>query len=93
MGDRRVRLVDRIARVLLDRFAPRLLMHLSREAAASWWREGLVLAVHHASLGAQRAATLGCSERTCWLIAYHADRPFPPEDLLRLLVAADDACP
>ena len=35
---------------------------------------GLHLCVHHPRLGAERAASLGCSERTVWLIAHHEDR-------------------
>jgi hypothetical protein len=91
-GSARVRLGDRVALVSLRRVAPRLLRYLSRQPA-SWGRHGLALAVHHPSLGADRAATLGCSERVCWLIAHHADRPLPADTQLRLLIEADETCP
>ena len=90
-GNARVGLVDRVAGVILRRMAPRLLDRLSRQSGKPW-RLGLVLAVHHAPLGAHRAATLGCSARSCWLIAHHADRPLPSDNALHLLAAADDAC-
>jgi hypothetical protein len=88
----RVRLVDRAARVVLSRLAPKLLRRLAAWPAPGW-RRGLALAVHHPRLGAERAAALGCSPRTCWLIAHHHDRPLPDDRGLRSLVEADQACP
>jgi hypothetical protein len=87
-----VRLLDRVARVVLVRLAPGLLRRLAAWPAPRW-RRGLALAVHHPRLGAERAAALGCSARTCWLIAHHEDRPLPDDRELRLLVEADRACP
>ena len=49
--DGRVRLSDRVARVVLERLAPRLLDRMTRLPAPRW-RIGLALAVHHARLGA-----------------------------------------
>jgi hypothetical protein len=86
----RVRLHDRVARVVLRRLAPRLLERLARMPAPGW-RRGLALAVHHPRLGAEQALGLGCSERTCWLIAHHEDVPVPDDPDLRRLVAADHA--
>jgi hypothetical protein len=84
----RVRLPDRIAKVLLANYAPNLLARLAIRPA-NRALEGLSLAVHHAALGAERAAKLGCSPRTCWLIAHHDDAgSFSDQDLC-LLVAAD----
>lgn len=84
----RVRLVDRIAHVVLRRLAPRALDRLARLPAPSW-RAGIALAVHHPSLGAEQARALGCSPRACWLIAHHAD-PSPPHDPdLHRLITAD----
>lgn len=88
--DGRVRLPDRVARVVLLRCAPRLLARLSR-LPASTWRAGLALTVHHPRLGAERAKALGCSERACWLIAHHEDRPVPDDPDLKRLVEADHA--
>jgi len=88
--DGRVRLIDRVLRVVLARTCPALLLRLAADPAPRW-RAGLARAVHHPQLGAARAAGLGCSARTCWLIAHHHDRPLPDDDALRLLVAADEA--
>jgi hypothetical protein len=88
--DRRVRLPDRVARVVLRRFTPRLLARLSRLPAPRW-RGGLALAVHHPGLGSERARALGCSERACWLIAHHEDVPVPDDPDLKRLVRADHA--
>jgi hypothetical protein len=83
-----VLLPHRVARVVLRRFSPSLLSWLAR-LPASRWRAGFVLAVHHPALGAGTARQLGCSERTCWLIAHHEDKPAPNDDQLRRLIAAD----
>jgi hypothetical protein len=85
-----VRLPHRVARVLLSRTSPRTLARLARLPPARW-RAGFALAVHHPVLGARRAAELGCSDRTCWLIAHHEDDPPPDDDQLRRLIAADHA--
>jgi hypothetical protein len=79
----RVRLIDRVALVLLRPVAVRF-----ASLPAPAWRRGLAIAVHHAELGAARAAALGCSERTCWLIRHHHDDVVFDQDL-RLLQAAD----
>lgn len=84
----RVRLVDRVMRVVLGRLAPSLWRRLSH-APASGWRAGMVMAEHHPILGSRIAAELGCSDRVCWLIQHHADRHPPEDDELRLLIAAD----
>lgn len=86
----RVRLVDRVAAVLLRRLLPRAYGRLTRYPA-SGWRLGLALTEHHPVLGADWARELGCSERVCWLIAHHADRPLPDDPALRLLNAADES--
>lgn len=85
-----IRLPHRVLRVVLRRFCPRLLAWLAR-LPDSRWRAGFALAVHHAALGAERAAELGCSARTCWLIAHHEDDPAPDDERLRRLMAADQA--
>jgi hypothetical protein len=85
-----VRLPHRVSRVLLSRFAPRVLAWLARLPARRW-RAGFALAVHHPALGAERARQLGCSDRTCWLIAHHEDDPPPDDEQLRRLIAADRA--
>lgn len=86
----RVTLLDRALNVALDRIAPRTLDRLARLPAPRW-RRGLALAVHHPRLGAEWAAELGCSARTCWLIAHHADEPPPIDADLALLTSADQS--
>jgi hypothetical protein len=86
----RVTLLDRTLNVLLGAFAPALRDRLARLPAPRW-RLGLALALHHPQLGADWASHLGCSERTCWLIAHHADDPAPDDPDLQRLIAADHA--
>jgi hypothetical protein len=86
----RVRLIDRVAIVVLNRIAPRLSKRLT-SLPCPRWRLGLALAVHHPALGADWARTLSCSERTCWLIEHHADRPVLNDDALIRLAAADES--
>lgn len=85
-----IRLPDRVARVVLSRLAPSLLRRVARLPAPAW-RRGLALAVHHPALGAKRAAALGCSARTCWLIAHHEDATNRHDPDLARLIAADRA--
>ena len=85
----RVRLIHRVLRVALAKFSRPVWIRVSALPARGW-RTGFVLAEHHAALGAQIAGQLGCSSRTCWLIAHHGTRIFPIEDPeLRRLVEAD----
>jgi hypothetical protein len=88
--DGRVRLPDRVARVVLRRLAPGLLTRIARLPARPG-RVGIARAVHHPRLGADQARLLGCSERVCWLIAHHEDVPPPDDADLRRLIAADHA--
>lgn len=74
-----VRLLHRVARVLLDRFAPGQIARLRASSAAPALLYPLWLSVHHARLGAAHAGELGCSPRVCWLIAHHEDTP-PVQD-------------
>jgi hypothetical protein len=83
-----VRLIHRVVRVVLRRLSPSSLERLAR-LPVSGWRTGFALAVHHPTLGAEQAASLGCTARTCWLIAHHEDDPAPDDDQLRRLIAAD----
>ena len=85
----RVRLIHRVLRVALAKFASSTWSRLAALPANSW-RTGFVLAEHHPALGAELAGRLGCSARTSWLIAQHGTRTFPIDDPdLRLLVEAD----
>jgi len=90
-GRHRVRLVDRVIKVLLERGSPRLLHWLARPEP-SRLRAGIALAVHHPALGAARAAELGCSDRVVWLIKHHEDSTIDDPEL-RLLADVDQATP
>jgi hypothetical protein len=85
----RVRLVDRVANVLLARFAPGLRQRLGRLPAPRW-RAGFAACVHHSAIGADHARRLGCSDRVVALIAAHEQRPVPADPDLRLIAAIDD---
>ena len=86
----RVRLTDRVARVLLRRWAPDTLARFNRSPRSRPLR-GLYLAEHHAAVGAEVAGAAGASPRTVWLIAHHDDRAAAARDPeLRGLHLADD---
>ena len=86
-GRTEVGLTDRVAKVLLRRVAPRTL----EQVVASYPNgrfPGLALTVLHPELGADLARSLGCSERTCWLIRHHeAGSDLGDPDLARLQAA------
>jgi hypothetical protein len=84
----RVHLADRIVKVLLSRISPAILQRIAARPAPRLL-EGISLAVHHPALGAAKAADLGCSTRTCWLIAHHEHKPPLSDYDLCLLVATD----
>ncbi len=82
----------RVAVVLLERFAPRLLERLSR-GEPQGWRRPFVTYRRHAQVGAEWAAQAGCSPLTVALIRQHEEpvgRPESEEDrLLALLQEVD----
>ncbi len=84
----RVRLPDRVLRVLLARVAPSVLVWLTTDPDRPGCR-GLYLAVHHARLGAVAAGAAGSTARTRWLIANH-DGSRGIDAHLDALIAADD---
>lgn len=86
-GEHRVHLGDRVGKVLLKRFAPGML-HRAAEQYPEGRFPGLALTVRHPEIGADIARSLGCSERTCWLIEYHeAETDLGDPDLARLQAA------
>jgi hypothetical protein len=87
----RVRLIDRVANVLIGRASPLLLGWLARPDA-TWWRAGITLVVHHPEIGGERAARLGCSDQVVWLIKHHEDSIIDDPEL-RLLADVDQATP
>lgn len=91
-GRHQVRLVDRTAKVLLERISPRLLSRLARRDPPLPLCGGLVLSVHHPEIGSERARILGCTERTIWLIKNH-DNPALADPDLRRLIDVDRSTP
>lgn len=85
---RRLLLWHRVAGVLLERFAPRLLGRLASEDPRSW-RHPFWLHLHHDRLSADLAASAGCTVAAA-LIRGEAHGE-PQLRLLRALKAADDA--
>lgn len=84
----RMRLWHRVAGVLLEAFAPRLLRRLARADPASW-RHPFHLYLHHAELSSDLALEAGCTERTA---AFIRGTPLAGDARLgRALEAADDA--
>lgn len=87
-GDVRIRLTDRVAKVLLERSCRSLLQRLSRQATAPRFCGGVWVLSRHAATGASWARGWGYSDRVAWLIAHHEDRN--PEDAsLALLIDID----
>jgi hypothetical protein len=89
-GRHRVRLIDRVAKVLLAAASPSSLERLAAPPPDGIWA-GLVLAVHHPAIGAAKAHNFGCSERACWLIANHERAGELGDADLSLLARADNA--
>ena len=85
---RRMTLPYRVAGVVLEAVAPRLLRRLASADNASW-RYPFHLYLHHSDLSAEQVEAAGCSTRVAGLIRGHAS----PADgaLLAALRAADDA--
>jgi hypothetical protein len=83
-----MRLWHRVAGVLLEAVAPRLLVRLASRDVRSW-RHGLHLYLHHEPMSADAALVAGCSERAAAFIrgtAVEADAA-----LARALHDADEA--
>lgn len=85
-----VRLPHRVVRVLAERWAPSLLDRLASLEQPPRVLRPLWLCVHHPRLGAEHARAIGCSERTCWLIAHHEDPPSVRDPELAALQHADN---
>ena len=86
----RVRLPDRVLRVLLGRFAPPVLRLLASDADRPGCR-GLYLVVHHDRLGAVAARAAGSSARTVLLIANHEDATTADQRSRHLKMADDQS--
>jgi hypothetical protein len=86
-GVHRVRLLDRVGKVLLKRFAPGTLARIADQYPEGRF-PGLALTVRHPEVGAEIARDLGCSARTCWLIRFHeAPTNLGDADLAKLQAA------
>ena len=86
---RRMRLWHRVAGVLLEAVAPRLLVRLASEDSGSW-RHPFWLYLHHGPLSAALAERAGCTPRTGRLIRGAPDGEVEAR-LVDALEAADDA--
>jgi hypothetical protein len=89
-GIRSVRLTDRVAKVVLKRVAPGALQRIAENYPGGRF-SGLALTVRHPEIGAGIAHSLGCSERTCWLIRNHEAESDLDDPDLAILQAADFA--
>lgn len=85
-----VRLVDRVAVVVLRFLAPSWLERLAQPNGMRLLH-GLYLGQHHAELGADLAAAAGASARTCGLIARHECADDAADTALSALIAADES--
>lgn len=84
----RTRLWHRVGGVLLEAVSPRLLARLASADPQSW-RHGFHLYLHHATLSADLALSVGCSPRLAAFI--RGDAAEADARLQRALTAADDA--
>lgn len=80
--------------VVIEAFAPQWLSRLADARPSSSLRYALHVQIHHPEIGAIWAEEAGCSELTCWLIAFHQKKlPTGSQawcDLLTRLQAADN---
>jgi len=85
-----IRLHDRVAKILLERAAPRLLAWIENRPTPPPTGAGLWVLARHARVGSGFAQAEGYSDRIQRLIAHH-ERRDPAADVdLRLLVLADE---
>ena len=84
----RMRLWHRVAGVLLEALAPRLLRRLASPEPGSW-RHAFHLYLHHAELSAEMAVAAGCGPRTAAFI--RGSGGGDDARLQRALTEADDA--
>ena len=89
VGKGPVALWHRVAYVVLEAAAPKLLDRLAKPGAGAGWREALYRCRHHAALGAEQARRAGASEQVVALI--QADAPASEDASVVALRAADDA--
>lgn len=84
-----MRLVHRVAGVLLEGLAPSVLRRLADPNPASW-RHAFHLYLHHEPMSADLALAGGCTARLAGFIRGRAETD-ADASLLRALKAADDA--
>jgi HD-like signal output (HDOD) protein len=84
-----VRLVDRVAKVLLASIAPNQLALLAASQAPRWPLGGVWVLSRHARHGGELARRWGYPERVAWLVEHHEDRQVS-DPQLALLMAVDD---
>lgn len=57
--------------VILEKLAPWLLPKIASSQPSSSWRYAIYVQNEHPQIGADWAATAGCSPLSCWLIQHH----------------------
>lgn len=86
-----VRLHDRVAKVLLERWSPRVLARLTAQDTPTRAMGGLWVLGRHAKAGAALARSWGYSERVCWLIEHHETQHTTDMGLQRLIAIDNGA--
>jgi hypothetical protein len=85
-----VRLWHRVSAVLAGTFWPGLVERLAKDQTGSW-RQPFYVQLHHATIGADLARGVGCSQRTVELIRYHEDPASQADDPLLLVLQSVDS--
>ncbi len=88
-GKGQIALWHRVAYVVLQTAAPRLLRGVVEPGDGPGWRQALYRCLHHAELGARLAGEAGSSSRAVQLI--RGERAAESSEQLAALQAADDA--
>lgn len=88
----RVRLPDRIAKVMLARVAPGTLATIAVWAQPQWPLGGLWVLSRHAAVGGEMVRQWGYPERVAWIVQHHEDDSVTDPELA-MLVAIDDGRP
>jgi HD-like signal output (HDOD) protein len=87
-----IRLIDRVAKVVLERLAPHRLGAIANWTHPRWPLKGLWALSRHAGHGEALVRRWGYGERVAWLVGHHEDAVVTDPDLA-LLVAIDDGRP
>ena len=86
----KVRVPDRVAKVVLDKLNPGKVASLDNQATPPRFGRGLWVLCRHAQAGAELARVSGYSDRVVWLVANHEHAEID-EPVLSALIAADNS--